>query len=71
MHERRFLAAILLRAVADAQDGDPDLAAQARRWLADVGPGLAELLDISPERVTGWVNELAALPYEQLSLFEN
>jgi hypothetical protein len=68
MHERRFLAAILFRAVVDAQaDEDPDLAAQARRWLARDGADLAELLDISPERVTGWVGKLTPLPYEQLT----
>lgn len=68
MCERRFLAAILLRAVADAQSySDPDLASQARRWLASAGADLADLLDIAPERVTGWVEELTPLPYEQLA----
>lgn len=72
MHERQLLAAIILRAVADAQsDSDPDLASQARRWLARDGADLAELLDIAPERVTGWVEELTPLPHEQLSLFES
>ena len=68
MHERQLLAAIILRAVADAQsDSDPDLASQARRWLTSAGADLADLLDIAPERVTGWVEELTPLPYEQLA----
>ena len=70
MMEQRLLAAVILRAVRDAQGDDPILAAEARRWLEATGSDLADLLDISPERVTAWVGQLPALPYEQLPLFE-
>lgn len=68
---RRLVAAIVLQAVRDAlEEGDPDLAAPARRWLADGGADLAEALDIHPERVEAWVSRLPALAWEQLPLFE-
>ncbi len=66
---RRLGAAVLLRAALDAQeDGDPDLAAPARRWLRRVGAGWVEQLDIPSTRVTAWVAGLDALPWEQLAL---
>jgi len=62
-------AALVLRAVLDSlEDGDPDLAAPARRWLAGDGAGWAEMLDIPGERVTDWLDDLPALPWEQLAL---
>jgi hypothetical protein len=64
---RRLAAAMLLTAVEDAQSDDPALAAEARRWLSGAGAIWAEMLDISPERVTGWVGRLPVLPYEQLT----
>lgn len=69
---RRLAAAIVLQAVRDAQeDGDPDLAAPARRWLACAGVDLAEVLDIPPERIEAWLRKLPSLTYEQLPLFED
>lgn len=68
---RRLVAAILVRAVWDAQEvGDPDLAAPARRWLRGAGAHWAELLGIPPERVRRWVTGLPALPYEQMTLWD-
>lgn len=67
---RNLVVAVLLTAVKDAQADDPVLAAEARRWLASEGVHWAEMLDISPERVKGWVGRLPVLPYEQLRLFE-
>jgi hypothetical protein len=65
---RRLAAAMLMRAVRDAQDEDPALAGPARRWLAEDGAAWAQMLDLSPERVSGWLNRLPALPWEQLML---
>lgn len=70
MNERRLLAGILLQAVKDARNSDPELSGPARRWLRKDGADWAELLDISPERVTAWVDSLPGLPREQLVLFE-
>jgi hypothetical protein len=67
---RRLAAAVLLVAVEDARSDDPALAAEARRWLAGEGVIWAEMLDISPERVIGWVGRLPVLPYEQLTFFD-
>ena len=70
MGQRRLLAAMLIRATEDALGTDPEMAAEARRWLRAAGAGLAEQLDIPPERVVAWVGRLSTLPYEQLTLFE-
>jgi hypothetical protein len=67
---RKLVVAVLLAAVEDAQSDDPALAAEARRWLEGEGAIWAEMLDISPERVMGWVGRLPVLPYEQLTLFD-
>ena len=67
---RKLLVAVLLAAVEDAQSEDVMLASEARRWLASEGVFWAEMLDISPKRVTGWVGRLPVLPYEQLTLFD-
>ena len=67
---RSLVVAVLLVAVEDAQSENPKLAAEARRWLASEGVRWAEMLDISPERVMGWVGRLPVLPYEQLRLFD-
>ena len=48
---RRLAAALVLRAVLDARDEGPLLAAPARRWLLDGGLHWAEQLDIPSERV--------------------
>ena len=68
--ERQLLVKVLLQAVEDAWSGDPELAAQARRWLRGAGAHWAELLDIPPERVRRWVTDLPALPYEQMTLWD-
>ncbi|MCP4542454.1 MAG: hypothetical protein GY832_35470 [Chloroflexi bacterium] len=69
--DRRLAAALLLRAVKDAQSDDPVLASEARRWLAGRGTFWAELaLNISRERLMCWVDRLSTLPYEQLTLFD-
>jgi len=47
---RRLLAAILLRAVKDAQHND----AAALAWLATDGAEWAGDLDIAPDRVRRW-----------------
>lgn len=65
---RRLAAAVLARAALDALDDDPALAAPARRWLAAEGAAWAEWLGLPPERVTGWLVGLPALPWEQLAL---
>jgi hypothetical protein len=65
---RKLLVAVLLAAVEDAQSEDAKLAAEARRWLASEGVLWAEMLDIPPKKITQWVNDLAPLPYTQLSL---
>ena len=66
---RRLAAAILLRAALDAKAADPGLAAPARRWLGDGGAvALAEELDFDGADVTGWVERLPTLPWEQLAL---
>jgi hypothetical protein len=67
---RRLLAATLLRAAKDAQDADPSIAVPARRWLQSEGPAWVEWLDLPPERVDRWLNDLPALPWEQLPLFD-
>jgi hypothetical protein len=67
---RRFAAAILLRATRDTESNDPAVAAPARRWLAGDGAVLAELLDIPPERMAGWLERQPVLECEQLPLFE-
>ena len=67
---RRLLAAVLIRATEDALGTDPEMAAEARRWLRMAGADLAEQLDVLPERVAAWVGELPDLPYEQLMLFD-
>lgn len=68
---RRLAAAILLRAVKDARSDDAALAAEARRWLIGRGTFWAELaLGISQERLMCWVEQLSALPYEQLTMFD-
>ena len=64
----RLLAALLLRAVQDAQDADPELAVEARRWLVGEGLVWAETLDLDRARVIEWVEGLPALPFEQLML---
>lgn len=49
--ERQLLAAILLRALADALRGDE----AAADWMDRYAPGIAGLwLDIDPEAVRGW-----------------
>ena len=69
--DRRLAAALLLRAVKDAQADDPELAAEARRWLSRQGVLLVELaLDIHRERLARWVDRLPALSHEQLTFFE-
>ena len=69
--DRRLAAALLLRAVKDAQADDPELAAEARRWLSSQGVLLVELaLDIHRERLARWVDRLPALSHEQLTFFE-
>lgn len=68
--ERRVLAALLLTAARDAKADDPLVAGPARRWLADEGAGLAEMLDIPPGRVTAFLEGLEPLPWEQTPLFE-
>jgi hypothetical protein len=65
---RRLAAAMLVRAVRDAQDEDPALAGPARRWLAKEGVAWAQMLDLSPEHMSGWLSRLPALPWEQLML---
>ncbi len=68
---RRLAAALLLRAVKDAQSDDPVLAAEARRWLVNQGTFWAELaLNIPQERLAGWMERLSVLPYEQLTMFD-
>jgi len=68
---RRLAAAVLVQATLDAQEGDPKLAAPARRWLAGEGVSMAEMLDIPQEQVTAWVDNLPTLPWEQLTLFDS
>lgn len=69
--DRRLAAALLLRAVKDAQSDDPVLAVEARRWLIGRGVFWAELaLNIPQERLMYWVDRLSALPYEQLTMFD-
>ncbi|HIQ01297.1 MAG TPA: hypothetical protein EYH30_04075 [Anaerolineales bacterium] len=68
--ERQLLAKVLLQALEDARSGDPELAAQARRWLRTTGAHWAELLDIPPERVRRWVTGLPAPPYEQMTVWD-
>ncbi len=69
--DRRLAAALLLRAVKDAQSDDPALAVEARRWLIGRGAFWAELaLNIPQERLMYWVDRLSALPYEQLTMFD-
>ena len=65
---RRLLAAILARAVIDAQSDDPAMAGPARRWLAEIGTELVEWLEIPPRRVAAWVVDLPALSWEQMVL---
>lgn len=65
---RRLAAAVLVRAILDALDADPALAAPARRWLATEGVVWAEWLGLSPGRLAHWLAELPALPWEQLAL---
>jgi hypothetical protein len=68
---RRLAAAVLLQGARDAaENDDPGLAAPARRWLADDGMVLAELLDIPLERVAGWLERQPTLDHEQLPLFD-
>ncbi len=55
---RRLLAALLWRATRDAESGDPFLAANGRRFLQGEGSGLAEMLDVDPERVRVWLEGL-------------
>lgn len=55
---RRLAAATVLKAVQDAQDGDP----LARQWLAEDGAALAEALDLPAEKVTTWVGDLPPVP---------
>ena len=59
--ERRAVAALLLRAVRDAESKDPALAAPARRWLAEEAGDWAEALDIHPDRVTALLGDLPPL----------
>ncbi len=47
---RRLAAAVLLRAIDDAQDGDLG----AARWLVEDGFALAELLGIDRARLHAW-----------------
>jgi hypothetical protein len=67
---RRLLAAMLFRAASDAQSPDPEVAAEARRWLSREGAAWMTWLDISPERVTTFLDDLPTLSYEQLTLFD-
>ncbi len=68
---RRLAAALLLRAMKDAQADDPELAAEARRWLIGQGVFWFELaLDIRRERLARWLDQLPTLPHEQLTFFE-
>ncbi len=68
---RRLAAALLLRAMKDAQADDPELAAEARRWLIGQGVFWVELaLNIRQERLARWVDQLPTLPHEQLTFFE-
>jgi hypothetical protein len=67
---RRLLAAILVRAVRDAQGDDPQLSGEARRWLASAGEDLAILLGFSTTDVESWLAQLPELSVEQLPLFE-
>ena len=62
---RRLAAAVVLRAVRDARDGN-GYSAEARHWLAGDGCDLASQLDIAPERVTAWVDALPMLVQETL-----
>lgn len=56
---RRLAAAIVLRAVRDAQKTtNPNRAAGARRWLKEESAALADALDIPPEHVAAWVDRL-------------
>ena len=65
---QRLAFAVLARAVLDAQEKDPALVAPARRWLAAEGVAWAEWLELHPERMTGWLDGLPSLPWEQLTL---
>jgi hypothetical protein len=65
---RQLMAAVLLLAVRDAQQTDPHIAAPARRWLANQGGELAELLEIDPSCVVSWLVHLDPLPWQQLPL---
>jgi hypothetical protein len=67
---RRLLAAMLFRAASDAQSADPEVAAEARRWLSSEGAAWVTWLDIPPERLSSFLNDLPILPYEQLRLFD-
>jgi hypothetical protein len=57
--ERRLAAAILKRAVLDARSSN-GRAAHARRWLVGDDAGLLfDALGLHPDRVAGWLEELA------------
>jgi len=58
----------VLRAVLDARDEGPLLAAPVRRWLLNGGLHWAEQLDIPSERVIRWAAGLEPLSWEQLEL---
>jgi len=66
---RRLAAAMLLQAARDVEAEDPDLAAEARRWLAGEGVDLVEALGVPVGRVETWLQGLPGLPWEQLPLF--
>lgn len=54
---RRLVAALVARAVRDAQRGDTE----ARCWLAGPGADLADLaFDIAPDRVMAWAGMIPA-----------
>lgn len=66
---RRLLAAILVRAVRDAQGEDPQISGEARRWLRGPGENFAAALGFPSSEVEAWLVQLPDLPGEQLPLW--
>lgn len=66
----QLAAAVVFRAVRDAQAADLQRAEEARRWLlSDHAGDLLDCLSIPRDRVVSWLDGLEPLPCEQLTLW--
>jgi hypothetical protein len=66
---QRLAAAVILQAVQEAMQPDPDVYYPARRWLSSEGLFWIRLIDLNPLAVRIWIKR--GCPVDEKSTYQN